>query len=213
MFERMAYQVGIDYDGVFIKKAKPLDFPRRATKFGLPSMPGVIDGVNFLNNQRGVNVLGVYTVRPQWLREGQTRRQVLRRNFPVERIVHTTNSPADKIRHLLYDATDQSGLVKSPSYDKKTEHFQDEWLRRRINTFGLNQIILIDDSTQKIIDAAKQLYEERPGIRPLLERFTHIAFNPKQPEQFEGLIIPRVIHVVTMRDWSEIERVMGQIRS
>ena len=77
----------------------------------------------------------------------------------------------------------------------------------------MNQIILIDDSTQKIIDAAKQLYEERPGIRPLLERFTHIAFNPKQPEQFEGLIIPRVIHVVTMRDWSEIERVMGQIRS
>mgnify|MGYP001582781661 CR=1 FL=1 len=210
MLERRPYKVGIDYDGVFIKKAKSYDIPRRATKFGLPSMPGVVEGVNFLREQPDVDLLGVYTVRPQWLREGQTRKQVIKRGYPVERIVHTSNSPTDKVRELLYDSVG-FGSGPYPSTGQ-VEPFQIPLSVEDIEAKRLRRVILIDDSTQKIIDAAKQLYNEEPNLSPLLERFIHIAFNPKQPEQFEGLIIPGIIHVVTMRDWSEIERVMEQIR-
>ncbi|MFH1826992.1 MAG: hypothetical protein ABH812_00985 [bacterium] len=207
--ERAPIQVGIDYDGVFIEKAKSHDIFRRATKFALPSLPGVVEGVNFLRRQPDVNVFGVYTVRPEWLREGQTKRQVLKRDYPVERIVHTTNSPKDKIRQLLFASVGFDKVASSQTFDDSYLH---ERLQRRAERFGLKRIILIDDSTQKIVDATKQLYDEEPEIRPLLERFTHIAFNPKQPGQFEGLIIPGVIHVITMRNWSEIRKVTEQIR-
>ena len=173
-------------------------------------MQGVVEGVNFLRKQPDVDLLGVYTVRPQWLREGQTRRQVERRGFPVERIVHTTNSPVDKVRQLLYDSVG-FGSGPYPSTGK-VEPFQIPLSVEDIVAKGLRRVILIDDSSDKIIEAAKQLYDEDPSLRPLLERFTHIAFNPKQPEKLEGLIIPRKIHVVTMRDWSDIGNAMKEIR-
>lgn len=217
MFTERPFQVGIDYDGVFVKKAESYDIARRATKFGLPTLPGVIDGISFLNHQKDTNVLGIYTVRPKWLREGQTRRQVKKRGFPVDRIVHTTNSPVDKIRQLFFDSVGYGKVHKYPGgtalpNDEVFKPLAEERLRNIINGQDLRQVILIDDSTEKVIKAAEYLYDEDPGLRPFLERFTHIAFNPKQPERFEGLIIPGVIHVVTMRDWSEIKRVMKHVK-
>lgn len=195
MIEGQRMKVGIDYDGVVIKKAKDYDLYRRATKFALPTLPGVLEGLDVLRNQSDVDVMGIYTVRPEWLRRGQTDRQVRRRNIPIERITHTTNSSKAKIEALLEDS-----LLG--------------WGPNTVSEFSeVGRVVLIDDSAQKIVDGAQQLYDEKPGLRHILERFTLVAFNPKQPERLKGMIIPGVVHVVSMQSWKDVGRMLNEVRA
>lgn len=91
-------KVGIDYDGVVIKKAKNWELPRRMSKMGLPNRPGVVEAINALSMEPDVDVLGVYTARPEWMRRRQTANQIRRRGIPAETVTHTTNSPKAKIK-------------------------------------------------------------------------------------------------------------------
>ncbi len=179
-------KVGIDYDGVIVKKAHSLDFVRRPTKLFLPTLHGVIEGIDYLNVQSDVDVLGIYTVRPRWLREIQTREQVERRKIPIKDIIHAKDSSKGKIEALLTDVWVEGGVIE--------------------------QIVLIDDNVQKVVDGARQLYDEKPQLRYLLARFTLAAFNPQQPEQIKGMIVPGVVHIVEMRDWADVVRMLDHVR-
>lgn len=196
MVEVPRIKVGIDYDGVIVKKAKGWDLPRRASKMGLPNLPGAIEGIDALRTAEDVDIMGVYTVRPEWLRRGQTDRQIRRRGLPIEKVTHTTNSSKEKIKALLYDATQHA------TNNDRAEDFTLDF-----------QVVLIDDSVEKIVAGARQLYKENPNYRNLLRRFTLAAFNSRQQEQLKGMIVPNVVHVVTMQNWSDVGRMLDTVRS
>jgi len=153
-------KVGIDYDGVIVKKPSSWDLPRRASKVALPTIPGVIEGINFLRSQQDVDVIGVYTARTKWLRKWQTERDVNKRSIPIEKITYSTNSSKKKIAELLIDALaeeDPSGLT-------------DEYIPRT----DVRRVVLIDDSIDEVVGAARQLAQEHPEFRKLLP-FSHLS--------------------------------------
>lgn len=195
-------KIGIDYDGVVIKKASSWDIPRRASKMGLPNLPGAIEGIDYLQSQQDVDVMGVYTVRPEWLRKRQTDRQIRRRQIPLEKVTHTTNSPKEKIKALLMDS-----LEGFRPREISVREVEEELIRR------IGKIVLVDDSIQKVVDGAKELLWEHPAFIPLLKRFVLVAFNPKQPEKLQGMIVPGVVHIVSMRSWNDVRGVLNNIRS
>jgi hypothetical protein len=198
MAERGRIGLGIDYDGVIVEKPKSWDMFRRPTKMGLPTHPDAIENISLLAAQPDVDLLGVYTVRPEWLRREQTERQIRRRGIPVEKVTHTTNSSENKIEALLLDAV---------GIDRNAPQVED-----LVVPDNINQIVLIDDSVAKVVSGAIALYDHKQHLRPLLGKFTLAAFNSEQPEQVRDLTVPGKIHVVTMRNWSETGKMLNEVR-
>lgn len=211
--ERRSIHVGIDYDGVIVKKPKGWDLPRRTSKMGLPTLPDTTEGLTNLYESSDVDVLGVYTVRPKWLREGQTRRQIEYRGIPLYRVTHSTNSSMEKVAAVLTDSLDDTAWSQGQN---KEDFLLDDLIEKGLLTGNgkVGRIVLIDDSPRKVIEGALQLAEERPNLIPLLERFTLAAFDPKLSADLAGDIFPDSgIHVVTMRGWKDTGRMLDEVRS
>lgn len=75
----------------------------------------------------------------------------------------------------------------------------------------VKQVVLIDDSISKVVEGAKELSAEKPFMRPLMERFTLAAFGAS-PDRVEGLIVPGVVHVVSMPGWADTGNVIREVR-
>lgn len=191
-------KIGIDYDGVTLEEAKSWDVLRKSLKTGLSCYEQAIDGINFLKDSPDVDVLGIYTKRPLF-RKKQTISEIVRLGIPVESVTHTTNSSKAKVEALL---------LHSIGLDRKEASANEI-----TDSADITQIVLIDNSVSKIVTAAKKLAEEKPYLRPLMEKFTLAAFNPKQPEALKGLIIPGVIHVVCMKSWSDAPCMLDEVRN
>ncbi|HVF69491.1 MAG TPA: hypothetical protein VNA13_02900, partial [Xanthomonadales bacterium] len=171
----------------------------RTSKMGLPNVPGAVEGLDALTAEPDVDVLGVYTVRPEWLRRGQTDRQIRRRGIPVEKVTHSTNSPAAKIEALLLDG---SGFNAGRLSHDEIMHGVD-----------VRQIVLIDDSVSKVVAGAVELAEEKPELRRHMELFTLAAFSSKPEDELRGLSVPGVINVVPMRGWANTARMLDKVRN
>ena len=189
--------MGVDIDGVTFKKAAAWDIPRRATKMGLPLEEGAREGLAYLGSQPDVHMLGLYTVRPKWLREGQTRRQVRRHGLEVPQIVHTTNSSVEKIARLLDDA---EGAGPGLSGQRIVNHQRE-------------QVVLQDDSVDKVIAAAEELLRTSPEYEDALSRFTLLAYDPKQRHRVHGTILPGIAHIVSVQSWHNIDSAMNMVRT
>lgn len=198
MVEKKKIKIGIDFDGVIVKLATGLD-PRRALKAFLPNIPEVIEQINFLKNQDGVDVLGIYTTRPNWLRGWQTAFHIRKTGIPVERVVYTANSHQNKIKALLLDA---AGLDKdSLTVDKA-----------QIAARNMGEVVLIDDSILKAINGARKLYK-LPEMRPLIERLTLVAFNVNQKKVSEAVSDNDPFRVIFMRGWADTQQMLDKIRN
>ena len=199
MPERGRIKLGVDYDGVVVRKPKSYDLLRRTSKMGLPNVAGAIKGLDALRAEPDVDFLGIYTVRPEWLRRGQTDRQIRRRGIPVERVTHTTNSPKAKIEALLLDGSGYNAGRLS----------HDEIMLG----IDVRQIVLIDDSVSKVVAGAVELAAEKPELRRHMELFTLAAFSSKDPEELHELSVPGVINVVSMRGWADARKMLDEVRS
>lgn len=192
--------VGLDFDGVMVRKPKGFDIPRRATKMGLPPVEGIHDALSQMRFAYDLSIAGVYTVRPSWLRGGQTRRQVERHGFgeDVSKVVHTNNSPKDKIRTLLLDTVAARCNFGAPlrlvdqSYRPGGEH---------------DSAILVDDSYAKIIGGIEALGED-PQTLPLLNHLVFFAFGKEQVQINTGkdydpltaFVLPHDLHIKWVGD-------------
>ncbi len=78
---------------------------------------------------------------------------------------------------------------------------------------NVGQIALVDDSAQKIVDAAKELYDENPNLRPLLGKFTLIVFDPELKIGIKGTIHPGIAHVKYMQSWRDNWKVLHELRT
>lgn len=190
-----------------VKKPKSWDLARRTTKMGLPNIPGAVQGIDVLRATPDIDVLGAYTVRPEWLRGGQTDRQIRRRGTPLEQVTHTANSPKEKINALLRDAhrlavmrhLDENRL----GWDNMAELTQ--------RPHGIKQIVLIDDSVSRVVAGAVELAKEKPHARPFMEIFTLAAFSFKPHEELEALTVPGIVNVVSMHGWADVSRMLDQV--
>jgi hypothetical protein len=181
--------IGIDIDGTIVHKPEKHNFFKRMTKIGLKPHFGVTEGIDYLNRQEDVVVLGAYTVRPEWLRKEQTIRQLETHEIPIENVTHSTNSYKAKIEALLMDSQNYNGGK------------------------NIGEIVLIDDSIEKVVEAAFELADERPDLKSLMEKLKLVAFNPEQTADQVGDVIPGVIHIVTMKSWSDVKKMLENVRS
>lgn len=189
-------KIGIDYDGTLIRKAPSYDFLRRFTKRGLPTIPGCQEALIEIGQTPGLEVLGLYTVRPEWLRGRQTRQDVARRGLPIEKIFHTANSPKQKVERLLLDSLGiptEQGLLR----DDAGLYVPDP---------NVQAVILVDDSFEKVIQGARELAQEKPEFKNLLMLFTLFAFNQNQDEALKGEIITGVVNVVRVKQWCDVKK-------
>lgn len=162
------------------KKPKPYDLPRRATKMFLPPMKDVHGGLGLLST-REIEIAGVYTVRPSWLRKRQTRNQVVRHGFEpfgVYRIVHTNNNPKEKVRQFLFDTVARQ---TSDMYGRNLVQSDGKYEPEE----GIERAILIDDSYGKIKKAIDELAKE-PEMHPLLNKSAFFVFGKEQREVNTG---------------------------
>lgn len=198
MPEKGRIKIGIDYDGVVVRKY-PKRNPRNWVKGRfVPVLDGAVEEMGRLNGQTDVDVLGFYTVRPEWFRGGQTRKQIGKKNIPVERVVHTANSYKAKVEALLLDAAG----VK-----------QGDMLGRSFVPADVRAIVVIDDRPEKIVVGAEELAEEKPHLQPLMTKLTLAAFEPKQPERVRQLAVPGIIRVVLMEDgWASTRQMLEEVR-
>ncbi len=196
--EKRGIKVGLDYDGVIINSAYDYHVFKTESKMDRQKSEGIFEGIKILKEEPDVEILGVYTARPQWLRRNQTHHQLKELSIPINTVTHAAFSFKNKIEKLLLNA---SGFSKDNL--SNNEIFCPKEIK---------QIVLIDDDVSRVITAARKLTKEKPFLRPLMEKFTLVAFNSKQSEEQKGLIIPGIIHVTMMRNWSDIKNMLGEIR-
>ncbi len=187
MAERVTF--GLDFDGVMVRKAPVYDLLRRSTKMGLPPVEGVADALSLIENDTTLSIAGVYTVRPDWLRKAQTERQIRRHGFGIERVIHTTNSPIEKVRHFLVDSVgyhDDSmfGGVTTRQENGQYVPNEDRWA------------VLVDDSYGKIKQALDEVGQDRE-FHHLLNRFAFFVFGKTQEQINTGKKFDPVMPMVS----------------
>lgn len=179
--------LGLDCDGVLAKKPLCVDFVRRATKWGLPLIPGSTEGVQFFKNQDDIHLLGIYTTRFRWLNRKPTEKFIKRNNLPIDHIVYCSLNYTNKLRRLFFETT--KGTLTPPD--------------------NLQRIVLIDDSAQKIISAYHELKKD-PRYEKILPLFTYVAFGENNTIRIDTN--PDTLHIITMGGWDEREVVLDEIR-
>jgi hypothetical protein len=205
MSETLRDFIGYDFDGTLVGKPKSWDILRRATKFFLPIRDGAIEGINFISSQGNLETLGIFTVRPEWLRKRQTKKQIKRKNIPNLEVTHTANSYKGKIEALFNSALGWNPKTPITAIEGRIE--------RQIELKKIGRILLVDDSADKVIKAAEELYEEKPNIQPLLERFILITFDPSQQEAVKEEKYDKFRSIIYIRGWSDIQSLISVIRT
>lgn len=189
-------KVGIDYDGVLVERAKPWNLMRKVAKIGSVPMDEAKEGVAFLKDQPDIDILGIYTARHGFIMRIQTQRQLRRMNIPIEKVVYTSFSYQRKLTRLLEDSI-------------STKHHDEQ----NINKGTFPKVVLIDDRADRVIAEAKKLIAEQPHMRELFDQVILVAYNPRNQEQMHSIAVPNFIHILTMKSWVDIKKIIDEIRN
>ena len=184
--QERSVRVGIDFDKVLVQHTPTI--LGSIIKNSYP-VEGAQQALQFLLDDSKIHP-AIYTKRLRWLRGFQTRRTLQRYNFPTVDIHFGRPSHTSKLISLFEHASIDPGAQSLQPCEE------------------LKHIILIDDSGQGLVTAAKKL-AKNPRYEKMLALFTLIAFNC-QPVTIDETTKFRVLQI---KSWGEIESLITSLKN
>ncbi|MEO6508625.1 MAG: hypothetical protein ABIO02_01610 [Patescibacteria group bacterium] len=196
------YQAGIDLDGV--EFSEKISMKQWLTKRNIPAVPGAQIITRELIRTPDVNTLGYYTARIESTRRESTLEELEKYRFPDLPVVHTSNSPKNKVERLVID-----GAAKKDDQDSYLRDDNGVYIPRET----VKRVILIDNSRDKVLEGFDKLLKEKPDLALLLSTFTLLYFYdfttgrpPKGP-------VDSQTPVFNMNGWISLKEILGEFRS
>lgn len=197
MKERVT-RVAIDWDGVVVEK-KGVMHPKNWAKLGLAPQPGVQEGIILLTGEPDIQIMGIYTARPNWFRGQQTRRQREKFKIPVSDIFHIKGHYAAKVSKVLEDAALNESRLSSELTPPE----------------DLARIVLIDDNQAKILASVEKL-KDNPRYTRMLNKLTIVTFAPNSENVKEGILYEGLsLQLISLQSWDkeDVKKMLAEVRT